>query len=146
MSFFSLPSPRSRSRAITRLLGAATLAIPLTACSLSVPIQEHAISYNKAVGVAEDRMFLLNVVRASQRYPMHFTRILKVTGALETSASVSLQPPFGIDAAEVFGATFGANIKSTPTFEIDILDDQEFTRGILTPINSELFQILLEQG
>ena len=126
------------------VLGCALLA--LAGCSFGGEIARHAVDYNRAVESSENQMFLLNVVRAYKGYPLHFTRISQISGALEVTGQVAGSPPLGADAEDVFDLSLALGGKSQPTFGIHVLNDQDFTKGILSPVSDDLFRLFRDQG
>ena len=100
-------------------------------CSLGRDIARHSVDYNTTVERATDSVLLLNVLRARDRVPLHFSAIGAIHGSLGLSAG------FGYDltGASVNG-TLPAILGSTsPSFDIGPLDRQEFARGISRPID-----------
>ena len=84
-------------RTVSRLLSAALLCATLAACSFDQRIADHAVKYNKTVEEANNSLLLLNILRARDRRPMHFTAISQVRGSLSqsSSGSIGLTIPFG---------------------------------------------------
>lgn len=121
----------------------------LSSCAFNERIADHAIKYNKTVEEAHNAQILLNILRARDRHPMHFTAISLVRGRLtaETSGSLSVRIPLGGDAADVFPLTpsLTVNKKSSPSFDVSILDTQEFMSGILTPVEMTIFKYYWDQ-
>ena len=71
----------------------------LTGCARS-EIASGSIIYNKALGTAENRLLLLNVVRASRGDPMYFTQISKLTtSGVADGSSLKLRIPYGAASA-----------------------------------------------
>ena len=91
-------------------------------------------------------MLLLNVVRAKNRLPMHFTAISQIKGSLSTTLGTGSDAPFGGDASSTYKVTPSANYKSSPTYDLAILDSQKFMRGVSAPVSLELVRHYLEQG
>ncbi len=146
----------------------APMLLAATACTLSRPLAYHAVSYNRAVESAQNRMLLLNVVRASQRMPMYFTGIGSITAGLSytvNSGSLSLTnlaSVVGSNTANNNGdvtnarTTTGADTESLklpsvsyshkPTVQVAVLDTHEFMRGTLSAVEPKVFQYYWQQG
>ncbi|MBV8200968.1 MAG: hypothetical protein JOZ15_10145 [Acidobacteria bacterium] len=80
----AIASPRSPS-AIS-LLSALLLPLPallLAGCIRVGDLSHSAMQYNEAVEEAQNRMLLLNVVRAKLFRPMYITDLTKVTGNIK---------------------------------------------------------------
>lgn len=141
-----------------------------SACTLSRPLAQHAVSYNKTVEIAQNQMLLLNVVRAQQRMPMYFTSIGGITtsiGYTLDSGSLTLEDAASktIEKAAAAMAGSDGSRKRTdlgsnsgtlklpsvsyfdkPTVQINVLDDQEFMWGALTPVRPETVYFYWQQG
>jgi hypothetical protein len=122
------------------------LALGLSGCSLAGPIAGDATDYNRTVEEAENDMLLLNVVRASLEYPLHFTRIARISGAYEVGASAATEPTLGADETGFLDVPLAASAATRPSFDIQILDSQEFYAGLQTPITAENLDFLRTQG
>jgi hypothetical protein len=134
------PLPRHPSR---RLRAAACLAVALlvSACSLGDTVGRHGIAYNGSVEAATDTVLVLNVLRARDQAPLHFTEVGSIHGALTLSAGL------GYDLSNINGGTEPALLAATnPSFDIAPLDRQEFARGLLRPIDPALLRLLSDQG
>lgn len=124
-------------------LAIATLS--LSACA-QFEIADRSLEYNLAIEDASNRMLLLNVVRASKRYPMHFTAITDVNMSSPVSGSLGFNIPFGGDAKNAFTITPSASASSGIKTNLGVLNKREFFRGITTPIKGETFHFYLLQG
>lgn len=121
----------------------------LSACSHGVQIAEHADQYNNTVEQVENRMLLKNVVRASKRMPLHFTRIADVKGSLNTTASTGsfALPSLGANGTgEAYSAAPSFSTSSSPSYTMQVLASEEFFKGIMTPVNIETMRFFVDQG
>ncbi len=125
---------------------AVAIACVLAGCASSRQIAEQVVGLNKGLEDGHNGLLLLNVVRAYQHRPMHFMRIAALRGAaLPTNTSFFLPLPVGGDAVNAYN--FGATLNtSRPSFETQILDNQEFIRGITTPVTTATMLYYLDQG
>jgi len=119
--------------------------LTLGACS-QYGVANRSISVNKGLESANNRMLLLNAVRASKRYPMVFSEVTQVSTSDPVTGSVGLQVPFGGDAASNFILTPGIDLSSGTKLQINPLNKQKFTRGITTPTSLETLNCYLRQG
>ncbi|WP_043363601.1 hypothetical protein [Belnapia sp. F-4-1] len=123
-----------------RLLALALLP-GLAACSLGGSIAENSIAYNGTMQVATDTLLVVNVLRARDQAPLHFSTIGAIHGAFTLSAG------FGYELSHSAGLAQPALLASTnPSFDIGPLDRQEFARGLLRPIDPVLLRLLSDQG
>ena len=141
-----------------RVLLGVGLILPLIGCTLSRPLAHHAVSYNKTVETTQNRMLLLNVVRASKRQPMYFTGIGSITASPSYSLS-SGKVSLAESVTKVFKETTErtevnadslefptGSFSNKPTLQMGVLDSQEFIRGILNSIDIETVAHYLRQG
>lgn len=119
----------------------------LAACSYDDTISEHAIKYNETVARADNANLLLNILRARDRHPAHFTAISLVRGSLslETTGGVTLELPFGADSSIPVTPTLSMKQKSSPSFDVAVLDSKAFISGILSPIRMETIKYYIDQ-
>lgn len=150
------------------------LATLLTGCATTpiTRVTPSAINYNKVVEDTNNELILMNIVRASKRQPLYFTRLgaisrtdqmmvgLSLSGSLPQRGTSSLTSsetinPTGLTS--MIGQTVGravdtltpgasASFRSTPQFNIEILDTQEFYQGILEPLDLTAFYQYVRQG
>lgn len=122
-------------------LPALALLPALAACSLNGSIAENSIAYNGTMQAATDTLLVVNVLRARDQAPLHFSTIGAIHGAFTLSAG------FGYDLSQSTGLAQPALLASTnPSFDIGPLDRQEFARGLLRPIDPALLRLLSDQG
>ncbi len=78
---------RNGSGRKARRVAVAPLAfLAVTACSLSGTIGRHGVAYNGSVEAATDTVLVLNVLRARDRAPLHFSTIGAIHGAFSLFA------------------------------------------------------------
>lgn len=98
------------------------------------------------VAQAEDELTLRNIVRASERFPLHFTAFSEVNG------NVSLSVGAGIDASFVKGTQdkiapgLSGGLATNPSFKAGVLNTEKFQRGIQQPVNPETIGYYLDAG
>lgn len=118
----------------------------LTGCATVVDIAERHGDANLVQERVMNQQLLLNIVRASHRQPLHFSRIPYIKLPLISSAPWELNFPFGVVGA------YGRNsAKSTVggaliTVEVAPQDSQEFMQGITTPVGLNLMNLYFQQG
>jgi hypothetical protein len=109
--------------------------------------------YNVVVEKAQNDMILMNIVRASKRYPMYFTNFRQLRGNMSYNfASGSITVPFGKVGLGGPGEATSYSIAPTisystnPSFDLNVLDDKEFLQGMTTSVSLELIDFYLNQG
>jgi hypothetical protein len=124
------------------------LAFMQSAC-VSSRLAPTVVSYNLAVEQAQNEMLLLNAVRAAKKQPLYLTDISKITGSIKRDLTASLTLPFGYLHGGIGAnntASPGTTYSVNPTFDISILDTQDFMRGFLRPVDPEVFAYYWNQG
>ena len=117
----------------------------VSGCSFQRTIAWHAVDFNRAVATSETQTLLLNILRARDRLPPYYTSMSQVRGSVSGSLQSALSLPFGGDATNVFGETVTTSVSSRPTFDLNVLDSEEFVRGITTPVPLSLLQFYWDQ-
>ncbi|WP_298232464.1 hypothetical protein [uncultured Azohydromonas sp.] len=118
-----------------------------TGCT-TAPLSQSAVSANLVQEDAHNKLLALNVARAVNRMPMHFTQVSAVRpapygfglGVPGVGAEFSL----GGDAANLL--TLRPSLNGSPNVDITVLNEQDFFRGITTPLKPALLLYYLDQG
>jgi hypothetical protein len=126
------------------------LCLLLSACSLAPAINSQALDYFKANDLAANQIILLNILRAKDGAPLHFSELSQIRGQLSVQASASSTFPFGPLAHATMLprrlATVGFTVSSAPSFDISSLDTKDFTDGVMTPISPQTAEFFLDEG
>jgi len=124
------------------------ICLPLMSCFHLNHFASEATDFNSQVAAAQDQTLLLNVIRAANRFPMHFTELSTLSGTGTLTAGGSLTVPFATlnGGMGTFSAAPTAMVTETPTFNIAVLETQEFYRGMLSPISQEQIGTYYEEG
>jgi hypothetical protein len=122
--------------------------LPLMSCFHLNHFASEATDFNGQVAAAQDQTLLLNVIRAANRFPMHFTELSTLSGTGTLTAGGTLTVPFATlnGGMGTFSAAPTAMVTETPTFNIAVLETQEFYRGMLSPISQEQIGTYYEEG
>lgn len=120
--------------------------ILLSGCTGLPPAADKAVLFNKAVEDSSNQLVLLNVLRASQRMPVYYTRLsnLQSVGALKSSVTSTFQ--LGPRSVDTFGLSIPFGADQTDTVGLQVLDDQKFIQGILDRTKPETLAFYLAQG
>lgn len=122
------------------------VAVALTGCASVVDIAERHVDANLVQERVMNQQLLLNVVRASHRQPLHFSRIPYIKLPLVTSAPWELTFPFGVVGAYGRNSAKSSVGGALITVELVPQDSQEFIQGITTPVRLSLMDFFLQQG
>jgi len=148
-----------------RIISAFAILALLGGCVSTRPLGEMALDSNRLVADTANEQMLLNILRAKDRMPMHFTSFKVVNGDLSLSASAelglhlpgeSLSRSFdgdGMLTARELGEgvrsaapSIRGAIETSPGFELAIYDNQEFQRGVLMPVRESVIEYYLQSG
>ena len=119
---------------------AGLVCLVLAACG-SIPMRDQTIAYNEAVADSTNQFFLLNVLRARDRFPLYYTRTTGNSASQGQSAGVATD----IDNWH-FLPTLASGASSSNALSLANLDDQKFMRGVLTPVPLATLGFYLDQG
>lgn len=133
------------SRGATLACGVAA-ALAAAGCVTSAQISQRTVNYNVAVENARNEMLLLNVLRARERRAMVFTGLTRISGSLRKEAQIGVAGTVGQNMPNNVAVAPSFSVSDAPSFDIAVLDSQEFTRGIMTPITFELIEYFWDQG
>lgn len=134
-------------------------------------VQRIGVNYNTAAAGMTDELTLLNIVRAKDSFPLHYTTIGRLTGSLTVKASGGLNVQLResadtdlrsttttgtglsdvvsrtvVSGGDVLTPNVGAEVNTGPSFDISVLDTQEFYNGILASIPFSVINNFLLQG
>lgn len=133
------------------------LAVPLATallCSGCVASQlaPTVVDYNRAVEQAQNQMLLLNAVRAAKRQPLYLTDTTKITGSIKRDLTATLTFPFGIlhhnsmTPGTTNSAAPGGTYSVNPTFDVNVLNAQEFMQKFTAPMDPAIFAFYWNEG
>lgn len=142
----------------------------LAGCStLQPPIRQIAVDSNRVFAESADQQTFLNLLRAKDKLPMHFSSFryfrgnVQVTGTAGVGSTLTergTQVVTNADGSQVvtgtastlsngvdsFTPNLGMSVVSNPNFEVAYYDSKEFQNGILTPVKPSLIEFYLSQG
>jgi hypothetical protein len=155
---------------------AALLALPLAGCALPTTVQRIVVEYNDAIAGMTNELVLVNILRAKEQLPLHYTALSRASGAVTIKATGGFNASVKADGAtngtslsttnqttnvnsvvngvtsaitrggNVFTPSIGGEIDTGPSFDISILNDQKFYQGILTEMPYTTVDNLIVQG
>ncbi len=120
----------------------------LAGCVFPRTMANIALDQNQLVAMSTDRMTFLNILRAKDDRPLHFTSITRLGGNISSSfaagTSVSAQLDGGRFAS--IAPNVGPAISSNPNFDLTVYDSQAFQQGILQPLEPRILNYYLRTG
>jgi hypothetical protein len=119
----------------------------LCGCSASQAIGLYTADYRDTTATAGDAQLLLNILRAKDNLPIHFYDLSIIHGSLQWTAGAAANIPFALNGSATAGTVSPAfSLQTAPTFDVGTSDTQEFTRGILSPLDPRVVKALFDQG
>ncbi|WP_157270039.1 hypothetical protein [Azohydromonas aeria] len=128
------------------LLGAVAL-LAAGGCT-TAPLVQSAVSANLVQEEAHNRLLALNIARAALRMPMHFTQVSAVRSApYGFGLGVpGLGAEFGLGGDAASTLLLRPSLSGTQNVDVTVLNEQDFFRGITTPLRPALLLYYLDQG
>ena len=123
--------------------GAIVACLVLAACSGQMADQ--ITELNQVQQKATAQILLLNVLRARVKEPLAYSRLDVLRGSSDMSGGVAVNIPFGPAGGDRSGAPFFSAGTGTST-DLTPHDDQDFYRGILTPVTPDTWALYQDQN
>ena len=117
----------------------------LSGCLSPIAMNRAVEVYDNAAIHAESRQLLTNIVRARHHEPLHFTQVSSIAATFNFSANAGATPALTGDSGGMLAPIFGAGVSENPTFSIDPIAGEEFTKRLLTPFSQHKLTLLLRQ-
>ena len=118
----------------------------LSACSMNPQLSRTAIDHNELVANTANSITLMNILRARDRLPTHYTGVSSLTG----SASLEAAPTANITLLQggSENSTEGLGVKATASsnFNVSVYDTKKFYQGVTASIPKETILNFLDQG
>ncbi|MGE3690950.1 MAG: hypothetical protein AB7F98_06180 [Novosphingobium sp.] len=129
-----------------RTIALIAVAAMLSGCAFHRQLREVAVDHNQLLADTEDRLALLNVVRAEQRFPMHFSTITTLRGGASVTTGAELGASFPESGLQTINPKLSGSMTTNPSFDMVALNNEKFQRGIQQPVKTEFVEYLLQQG
>ena len=117
----------------------------LSGCLSPIALNRAVELYDQAALRAESSQLLINIARAQHHEPLHFTRVSSIAATFDFSASAGATPALTGERGGMLAPVFGGSVSESPTFSIDPIAGDEFTRRLLTPFSQHKLTLLLRQ-
>src|SRR6478752_4421402 len=124
-------------------LAAMAASLLLAGCGTDSHVADELTTFNEAQQKGTAQLILLNILRARERQPLAYSHFDVLRGGFNANSSAALAMPFGPGAGSVNTNTFAAALGLSPGISQDVKpqDDQDFYRGILTPVSAETWAL-----
>jgi len=117
----------------------------LSGCLSPIVMNRAVEVYDNAAIRAESKQLLTNIVRARHHEPLHFTRVSSIAATFNFSANAGATPALTGESGGLLAPIFGAGVSENPTFSIEPIASEEFTKRLLTPFSQHKLTLLLRQ-
>ncbi len=118
----------------------------LQGCFSPLALDRAVIEYDKVTTDILSKQLLLNIGRAHQHQPMHFTGVSNIAATFNFQFNAGATPAFTGEVGSVMTPIFGGTMSENPTISIVPIEGEEFTRRLLTPFQENKLTMLLRQG
>ena len=135
-----------RSKSLTWLILAGIFcSLAVTGCLSPVALNRAVTSYDEAITDAISKQLLINIARAHQHQPIHFTGVSNIAATFDFRVNAGATPALTGEAGRALLPIFGGSVAENPTISIAPIDGEEFTKRLLTPFQEIKFMLLLRQ-
>jgi hypothetical protein len=110
-----------------------------------ITLNRAVTSYDEAITDAISKQLLINIARAHQHQPIHFTGVSNIAATFDFRVSAGATPALTGEASRALMPIFGGSVAENPTISIAPIEGEEFTKRILTPFQEAKFLLLLRQ-
>ena len=131
---------------ITAILLVSAISCGLWGCMSPIALDRAVIAYDKTTTDLLSKQLLLNIARAHQHQPIHFTLVSNIAATFNFQFNAGATPALTGDNGALMTPVFGGTVAENPTISIVPIEGEEFTRRLLTPFQENKFTMLLRQG
>ncbi|MEI9929318.1 MAG: hypothetical protein WDM89_01795 [Rhizomicrobium sp.] len=119
----------------------------LAGCGTQGPIADELTTFNEAQQRGTAQLILLNILRARERQPLAYSHFDVLRGGINGNSSAAVGVPFGPGVSSLSTNTLATALGISPGISQDVKpqDDQDFYRGILTPLSAETWALYQDQ-
>jgi hypothetical protein len=125
-------------------MAAMAASLLLSGCGTEGHVADELTTFNEAQQKGTAQLVLLNILRARERQPLAYSHFDVLRGGISGSSTAALAVPFGPGAAANALAT-GIGVSPGISQDVKPQDDQDFYRGILTPLSAETWALYQDQ-
>ena len=125
---------------------AAVIGVSLAGCTSIVPLDHVVVAYDMTTAESVERQLLLNIARARNNQPIHFTAVSSIAATYRVTTSAGIGPALTGNRGGLVVPLLGTSAESSPTISIAPMQGDEFTQRLLTPFREAQLTLLLRQG
>ena len=126
-------------------LAGVMFSLAMTGCLSPITLNRAVTTYDQAIIDAISKQLLINIARAHQHQPIHFTGVSNIAATFDFRVSAGATPALTGDASRALMPIFGGSVAENPTISIAPIEGEEFTKRLLTPFPETKFLLLLRQ-
>jgi len=143
-----MPNPRQIPiiSQLLRWLSPLATAIVLPGCLSPIALNNAVMAYDQSTSDIQSQQLLLNVARAHQHQPLHFTGISNIAATFNFQFNAGATPALTGESGSLLTPIFGGTVSENPTISIVPIEGEEFTQRLLTPFHEHKLTMLLRQG
>jgi hypothetical protein len=126
----------------------ASLAAILAGCSFAPAIQSDSIDYSATLEAVSNQLLVTNILRARDHAPLHFANLSALRAQFQANASLGVAFPLGPNNhTTARGLTTDVlSLQTAPSFDFAPLDTEQFTRGILSPVDPQVVKYYFDRA
>lgn len=118
----------------------------LQACVSPTALDHAVIAYDQSTSEILSELLLLNIARAHQHQPLHFTGVSNIAATFNFQFNAGATPALTGPTGSLITPIFGGTASENPTISIVPMEGEEFTKRLLTPVQENKLTMLLRQG
>lgn len=118
----------------------------LQACVSPTALDHAVIAYDQSTSEILSELLLLNIARAHQHQPLHFTGVSNIAATFNFQFNAGATPAMTGPTGSLITPIFGGTVSENPTISIIPMEGEEFTKRLLTPFQESKLTMLLRQG
>ena len=126
-------------------IGGVLCSLAVTGCLSPTTLNRAVTTYDEAITDAISKQLLINIARAHQHQPIHFTGVSNIAATFDFRVSAGATPALTGEASRALMPIFGGSVAENPTISIAPIEGEEFTKRLLTPYQETKFLLLLRQ-
>ncbi len=117
-------------------------------CAGPISLHKAVINYDETISRLERELLLINIARAHNDIPSHFTVTTRIAATFDFKANAGFIGNIveSLPGRNTYSFNLGTSVAENPTLSIIPIQGEEFTQRILTPMDESKFHFLTMQG
>jgi len=118
----------------------------LTGCVSPLALDRAVLEYDRTHAQIQTQLLLLNIARARNHNPIHFTAVPNVAATFDFRMNTGWSRGPVRSGGTGVTLSLGASVAENPTINIVPIQGEAFTRRLLTPMDESKFEFMAHQG